>query len=480
MNRIAGSLGKRAPVSLRVNPDVDAATHPYISTGLKENKFGIAHEKAVPVYQAAARMANLEIVGIDCHIGSQITTIAPFLAALDKLLTLVDELRSHGIELKHLDLGGGLGIRYADETPPTPAELMSAIFARIDAWRPGQAPKLMFEFGRALVGEAGILLTRVEYLKENHGKRFAVVDAAMTELLRPALYQAWHGVAPVTARDGTARRYDIVGPVCESGDWLAKDRTLVIEEGDLLLLSTGAYGAVMASNYNSRPRPAEILVADGVCHVIRPRETFLLSDVRAGAAGDHDDTRAEQQRDVPKPSAHCFLPALCHPQCCPRAARSGAALAPACARRRALINGQARAGAGRARGARAATHRRSPRTPSAIEPLIVLDPGATRMQHAQQRIEDRPVQKLPAATEPAHHRAVRGRRKRHEQREGGKSDGDERSLEHITHHVGDIEPLIEPDPGRQVQARIEEGKQPEHPAQSHQRRPAAQLPGRRH
>ena len=275
LDRIAGSLGKRAPISLRVNPDVDAATHPYISTGLKENKFGIAHEKAVPVYQAAARMANLEIVGIDCHIGSQITTIAPFLAALDKLLTLVDELRSHGIELKHLDLGGGLGIRYADETPPTPAELMSAIFARIDAWRPGQAPKLMFEFGRALVGEAGILLTRVEYLKENHGKRFAVVDAAMTELLRPALYQAWHGVAPVTARDGTARRYDIVGPVCESGDWLAKDRTLVIEEGDLLLLlSAGAYGAVMTSNYNTRPRAAEILVADGVCHVIRPRETF--------------------------------------------------------------------------------------------------------------------------------------------------------------------------------------------------------------
>ncbi len=283
IDRIAGSIGRRAPVSLRVNPDVDAATHPYISTGLRQNKFGIAHEKAVSVYLAAARMSHVEIVGIDCHIGSQITDIAPFLAALDKVLSLVDELKSHGIEMKHLDLGGGLGIRYDAETPPTPQALIDAIFARIDAWCPKDPPKVLFEFGRALVGEAGVLLTRVEYLKENHGKRFAVVDASMSELLRPALYQAWHGVAPVIAREGHACRYDLVGPVCESGDWLAKDRALVLEEGDLLvLLSAGAYGAVMSSNYNTRPRAAEVIVAHGAIDVLRPRETLssLLSQER--------------------------------------------------------------------------------------------------------------------------------------------------------------------------------------------------------
>ncbi|MGE0313189.1 MAG: diaminopimelate decarboxylase [Lautropia sp.] len=280
IDRIAGTLGMRAPISLRVNPDVDAATHPYISTGLKQNKFGIAHEKAVSVYLGATRMKHVEVVGIDCHIGSQITEIAPFLAALDKVLALVDELRSHGITMRHLDLGGGLGIRYDAETPPSPQALMDAIFARIDAWCPRDPPKVLFEFGRALVGEAGVLLTRVEYLKENHGKRFAVVDASMSELLRPALYQAWHGVAPVLARAGVPGRYDLVGPVCESGDWLAKDRALVLEEGDLLvLLSAGAYGAVMSSNYNTRTRPAELLVAGGVVDVLRPRETVasLLS-----------------------------------------------------------------------------------------------------------------------------------------------------------------------------------------------------------
>ena len=273
LDEVAGSLGLRAPISLRVNPDVDAATHPYISTGLRENKFGIAHDEALAVYCEAARSANLEIVGIDCHIGSQITEVAPFLAALDRLLALVDRLADTGIRLRHIDLGGGLGIRYADETPPSAAALMDAIFARIEAWSGGNPPEVMFEFGRALVANAGLLLTRTEYLKRNGDKRFAIVDASMTELIRPALYQGWHRIEPVQLRPGPAEPHDVVGPVCESSDWLGRDRPLAVEAGDLLVvLSAGAYGSVMSSNYNTRPRPAEVMIDAGRAITIRDRE----------------------------------------------------------------------------------------------------------------------------------------------------------------------------------------------------------------
>lgn len=278
IDEIAGAMGRRAPISLRVNPDVDAATHPYISTGLKRNKFGIAHERAPAVYRRAATLPNLKVVGIDCHIGSQITELSPFLAALDKVLELVDRLEDEGITLDHLDLGGGLGIRYDDEHPPSPRQLMDALFARLENWRPGAVPEVMFEFGRALVGNAGILLTRVEYLKRNGDHHFAVVDAAMTELLRPALYQSWHDVVPVVTAGQPGRdcrqTYDIVGPVCESGDWLARGRELAIAPGDLLaILSAGAYAAQMSSNYNSRPRAPELMISDGRAHVVRDRET---------------------------------------------------------------------------------------------------------------------------------------------------------------------------------------------------------------
>jgi len=283
INEVAGSMGRRAPISLRVNPDVDASTHPYISTGLKRNKFGIAHDRALAVYRHAARLANLKIVGIDCHIGSQITELSPFLAALDKLLELVDRLDDAGISLEHLDLGGGLGIRYDDEQPPSPRQLLDALFGRLESWRPGAVPEILFEFGRALVGNAGILLTRVEYLKSNGEYHFAVVDAAMTELLRPALYQSWHDVVPVAFGSGSADSltYDVVGPVCESGDWLAKGRELAIAPGDLLaILSAGAYAAQMSSNYNSRPRAPELLISDGRAHVVRARES--VADLFAG------------------------------------------------------------------------------------------------------------------------------------------------------------------------------------------------------
>ena len=283
INEVAGSMGRRAPISLRVNPDVDASTHPYISTGLKRNKFGIAHDRALAVYRHAARLANLKIVGIDCHIGSQITELSPFLAALDKLLELVDRLGDAGISLEHLDLGGGLGIRYDDEQPPSPRQLLDALFGRLESWRPGAVPEILFEFGRALVGNAGILLTRVEYLKSNGEYHFAVVDAAMTELLRPALYQSWHDVVPVAFGSGSADSltYDVVGPVCESGDWLAKGRELAIASGDLLaILSAGAYAAQMSSNYNSRPRAPELLISDGRAHVVRARES--VADLFAG------------------------------------------------------------------------------------------------------------------------------------------------------------------------------------------------------
>ena len=268
LDEVAARLGKIAPVSIRVNPDVDAATHPYISTGLRQNKFGIACEEALPVYRRAAELAHVEVTGIDCHIGSQIVEIAPFLAAL------VDQLARAGIEIGHLDLGGGLGIRYADEVPPDPMALMTALFTRIDQWSSGEPPEVLFEFGRALVGNAGLLLTRTEYLKRNHDKDFAVVDAAMNDLIRPSLYDAYHRIEPVVLRDGAMRRYDIVGPVCESGDWLGRDRLLAIEQGDLLaILSAGAYGAVMSSNYNTRPRAAEVLIDSGTAYPVRERET---------------------------------------------------------------------------------------------------------------------------------------------------------------------------------------------------------------
>ncbi|MBA3477394.1 MAG: diaminopimelate decarboxylase, partial [Lautropia sp.] len=257
LNEVAGRLGKQAPVSIRVNPDVDAATHPYISTGLKQNKFGVCGDEAVAVYRRAASLPHIAITGIDCHIGSQITAIEPFLAALDRVLQMADRLRQEGIGIQHLDLGGGLGIRYSDETPPAPMALMDALFSRIDKWSGGAPPEVLFEFGRALVGNAGLLLTRTEYLKRNQDKNFAIVDAAMNDLLRPSLYQAYHHIEPVAQRDSQPVRLDVVGPICESSDWLGRDRLLAIEQGDLLaILAAGAYGSVMSSNYNSRPRAA--------------------------------------------------------------------------------------------------------------------------------------------------------------------------------------------------------------------------------
>ncbi len=274
LSAIAVAMGKRAAISLRINPDVDAGTHPYISTGLRQNKFGIAHDQAIAAYRLAATLPGLDITGIDCHIGSQITDIAPYLAAIDKLLELIDALAELGIALGHLDLGGGLGIRYRDEEPPSPASLLSAIFDRIAQHRRAQALEIVFEFGRAIVGNAGLLLTRVEYLKENGGKRFAIVDCAMNDLLRPAMYEAWHEVVSVRARDEVALSYDVVGPVCESGDWLARERLLALHEGDLLaFLSAGAYGMVMSSNYNTRGRAAEVMVDQGRAIEIRARES---------------------------------------------------------------------------------------------------------------------------------------------------------------------------------------------------------------
>ena len=279
LNQVAAHMGRIAPVSLRVNPDVDAGTHPYISTGLRENKFGIAHDRALQAYQTAARLPNLRITGIDCHIGSQITELPPFLAALDRVLDLVDRLQSHGIRVNHLDLGGGLGIRYRDESPPEPAVLLGAIFQRIRAWaqeRSRPMPEVMFEFGRAIVGNAGLLLTRVEVLKENGDRRFAVVDAAMNDLMRPAMYEAWHDIVEVRPATDPAAVYDVVGPVCESGDWLGRARSLAIAEGDLLaVLSAGAYGMAMSSNYNTRPRGAEVMVDGGQVHLIRERESVV-------------------------------------------------------------------------------------------------------------------------------------------------------------------------------------------------------------
>ncbi|MBK8065681.1 MAG: diaminopimelate decarboxylase [Betaproteobacteria bacterium] len=275
LDAVARSLGVRAPVSLRVNPDVDARTHPYISTGLKQNKFGIAYAEAPRVYRKAAAMPGLHVAGIDVHIGSQITETRPFVDALHKVLEFVDVLEATGIPLEHIDLGGGLGIRYRDEAPPRIAEYLGAMFAALGSTRAGQ--RILLEPGRALVGNAGILLTKVEYLKRGEAKNFAIVDAAMNDLIRPALYEAWHEVKTVKQAAPNAKDavYDVVGPVCETGDFLAQDRTLAVQPGDLLaVMSAGAYGMVMSSNYNSRPRAAEVLVSGGEVHLARRRETL--------------------------------------------------------------------------------------------------------------------------------------------------------------------------------------------------------------
>jgi diaminopimelate decarboxylase len=272
LSDVAMQAGKRAPVSLRVNPDVDAKTHPYISTGLKGNKFGIAHQEAVTAYQHAASLPGLDLVGIDCHIGSQITETSPYLDALDRVLDLVEAIEAQGIHLHHLDLGGGLGITYTDETPPTADALISQMLAKIDARGHGRR-EILLEPGRSLVGNAGVLLTEVLYLKPSPQKNFCVVDAAMNDLMRPALYEAMMRIVPCRDRDGATQTWDVVGPVCESGDWLGRDRELAIAPGDTLaVLSAGAYGMSMASNYNTRGRPAEVMVDGEEARLIRERE----------------------------------------------------------------------------------------------------------------------------------------------------------------------------------------------------------------
>lgn len=270
LNTVAGELGKRAPIALRVNPDVDPKTHPYISTGLKKNKFGVAFDDAIALYARARTLPNLEIRGIACHIGSQLLDPAPIAEATAKVLGLADRLAADGIELSHLDLGGGLGIRYRDEAPPSVAEYLAPLLAQLD----GRREEICFEPGRSLVGNAGVLLTRIEYLKHGTEKNFAVVDAAMNDLARPALYDAFHDIKPVVPRAAATRSYDVVGPVCESGDFLGHDRELAVEAGDLLaILSAGAYGMTMSSNYNTRPRAAEVMVDAGQAYEIRRRET---------------------------------------------------------------------------------------------------------------------------------------------------------------------------------------------------------------
>lgn len=272
LEAVAAETGHTAPVSIRVNPDVDAQTHPYISTGLRDNKFGIDVDRALEVYQRAAALPHLNVTGIDCHIGSQLTDIAPFVDALDRVLQLLDRLQSAGIELAHIDLGGGLGIPYeTQDKPPLPD-----VYARALLTRMGDRPQeLLLEPGRAIAGNAGILLTSVEYLKHTAHKNFALVDAAMNDLQRPALYGAWHDIVPVRPRDGTPTRYDVVGPICETGDFLGKERELVLAAGDLLAVrSAGAYGFTMSSNYNSRPRAAEVMVDGDQVFVIRKRETL--------------------------------------------------------------------------------------------------------------------------------------------------------------------------------------------------------------
>ena len=271
LNDVAGQCGKKAPISLRVNPNVDPKTHPYISTGLKGAKFGVAYDTALALYRRAAALPNIEVAGIDCHIGSQLLDPSPFVEALDRILVLVDQLKAEGIHIHHLDLGGGLGIKYsAEQVQPTVASYLTPLLNKLA----GRGLQVVLEPGRRLVGNAGLLLTRIEYLKQGEAKNFAIIDAAMNDLMRPALYEAWHDIVPVIPRGGATRDYDVVGPVCESGDFLGHDRSLALREGDLLaILSAGAYGMAMASNYNSRPRAAEVMVDGDKVHVIRQRET---------------------------------------------------------------------------------------------------------------------------------------------------------------------------------------------------------------
>ena len=272
LNEVAAVMGKQAPVSIRVNPDVDAKTHPYISTGLKQNKFGIEFSQAMEVYKQAAQLSNIEVLGVDCHIGSQLSELTPFIDALKRLLILIDRLGEAGIKLHHIDVGGGLGITYNSETPPSPQEYAKAILDELE----GRPFKILIEPGRAIAGNAGILLTQVQYLKTGDAKSFAIVDAGMNDLIRPALYSAWQDIAPVEKRaSGEFKMYDIVGPVCETGDFLGKDRNLNLRGGDLLAVcSAGAYGFTMSSNYNSRPRAAEVMVDGDQYQIIRQRETI--------------------------------------------------------------------------------------------------------------------------------------------------------------------------------------------------------------
>ena len=270
LNTVAGDMGKVARISVRVNPDIDAGTHPYISTGLKQNKFGVPIERAVALYHRAATLPNIDIVGIDCHIGSQLTELEPFLEAMDRLLALIDRLAAEGIHIHHLDVGGGLGVNYSDENPPHPEQYAAALKAKLV----GRDLQLIFEPGRAIIANAGVLLTRVEYLKEGEERHFALVDAAMNDLIRPSLYGAWMNIIPADkSLQRPARRYDVVGPVCETGDFLGKDRELSLAQGDLLVVrSAGAYGFSTSSNYNARPRAAEVLVDGDAAHLVRQRE----------------------------------------------------------------------------------------------------------------------------------------------------------------------------------------------------------------
>jgi diaminopimelate decarboxylase len=273
IDRVARQLGRIARISIRVNPDVDARTHPYISTGLKDNKFGVSADETLLLYRRAADKNGIEVAGIDCHIGSQITELDPYLDAADRVLDLVGAIEDAGIRLHHIDFGGGLGIRYQSEAPPASGTLVTALLRKLDARGLGDRT-VMFEPGRSIVGNAGILVTRVEYLKHGATRNFAVVDAAMNDLLRPTLYDAWMGVVPVVPGAATAQTYDIVGPICESGDWLARDRQLAISPGDLLAItSAGAYSMAMSSNYNTRPRAAEVMVDGNRAYCVRRRET---------------------------------------------------------------------------------------------------------------------------------------------------------------------------------------------------------------
>jgi diaminopimelate decarboxylase len=270
LNEVAGSMGKTAPISLRVNPDVDAKTHPYISTGLKQNKFGVAYTEALALYRKAAGMPHLRITGMDCHIGSQLTETSPFIAAAEKVLALVDQLAAAGIVLEHLDLGGGLGICYNDEIPPSIAAYAQALLGALS----GRSEKIIVEPGRVLVGNAGVLLTRIEYLKHGEEKNFAIVDAAMNDLMRPALYDAYHAILPVQKRTGATQEYEVVGPICETGDFIGHAREMAVDKGDALaVMSAGAYGMSMSSNYNTRPRAAEVMVDGAEVHLVRERET---------------------------------------------------------------------------------------------------------------------------------------------------------------------------------------------------------------